>query len=290
MVGGKNIMGKFFDKLIGKIVGDTPIDWDQLEADLVASDLGIRQTMMIVDELQQMGRKVKAEDVQEKVKNHINETLPEDVPALKPLDDGKPYVITMVGVNGVGKTTSSAKLAHSLQKQGYSVLLVAADTFRAAAVEQLEAWAQRLDVPFLKGAPNADPSSVCYTAHEKASKEGIQFVICDTAGRLHTKQNLMSELDKIKRTLQKHNEDAPHLSLLVVDATTGANAMQQAKEFSKAVTLDGLIVTKLDGSGKGGVLVAIYRELGIPTRFLGTGEEPEQFETFARDRFVNELL
>jgi len=283
-------MAKFFDKLVSKIFKEKPIDWDQLEADLVSSDLGIRQTMEIVDDLQSLGRKVKADDVVEKVKSHINDILPEDELALRPLEDGKPYVITMVGVNGVGKTTSAAKLAFLLKNQGYSVMLVAADTFRAAAVEQLEVWSQRLGVEFVKGAPNADPSSVCYTAHEKAEREGIQFVICDTAGRLHTKQNLMSELDKIKRTLQKHNEEAPHLSLLVVDATTGSNAMQQAKEFSKAVTLNGLVVTKLDGSGKGGILVSIYRELNIPTRFIGIGEEPEQFEAFQRQRFIDELL
>jgi len=283
-------MGRFFDKLISKIAGDKPIDWDQLEADLVASDLGIRQTMEIIDQLQDLGRKVKAHDVVDKVKEHINGILPDDPAQIAPLEDGKPYVITLVGINGVGKTTSAAKLAYMLKKQGHSVLLVAADTFRAAAVEQLESWADRLGIDFLKGAPNADPSSVCYTAHEKATREGIQFVICDTAGRLHTKNNLMSELDKIQRTLKKHNEDAPHLSMLVVDATTGANALQQAKEFSKSAKLDGLIVTKLDGSGKGGILVSIYRELQLPTRFLGTGEEPEQFEPFLRQRFVEELL
>jgi len=169
-------------------------------------------------------------------------------------------------------------------------MLVAADTFRAAAVEQLELWARRIGAEFVKGEPNADPSSVCYKAHQKAIADGIQFVICDTAGRLHTKYNLMSELDKIKRTLKKNDEQAPHLSLLVVDATTGSNAMQQAKEFSKAVPLDGLVMTKLDGSGKGGVAAAIYREHNIPTRFIGTGEEPEQFEYFQRKRFVEELL
>ncbi len=283
-------MAGFFDKLISKILDDKPVDWDQLEADLVASDLGIRQAMSIVDDLKGLGREVKAHEVVKKVKAHINEVLPADRPPLLPPMGDKPYVITMVGVNGVGKTTSAAKLAYLLKRKGFSVMLVAADTFRAAAVEQLEVWSERLDVPFVKGRPNADPSSVCYIAHEKAIKEGIQFVICDTAGRLHTKHNLMSELDKIKRTLKKQDENAPHLSLLVVDATTGSNAMNQAKEFSKAVPLDGLVVTKLDGSGKGGVSVAIYRELNIPTRFVGTGEEPEQFEYFQRKRFVDELL
>lgn len=283
-------MAGFFDRLVSKLLDDKDVDWDQLEADLVASDLGIRQSMEIIDDLQELGRKVKAHVVVEKVKAHINEVLPSDHPPLLPPTEDKPYVITMVGVNGVGKTTSAAKLAYLLKRKGFSVMLVAADTFRAAAVEQLEVWSERIGVEFVKGAPNADPSSVCYTAHKKAIEDGIQFVICDTAGRLHTKHNLMSELDKIKRTLGKHDEHAPHLSLLVVDATTGSNAMQQAKEFSKAVALDGLVMTKLDGSGKGGISVAIYRELGIPTRFLGTGEEPEQFEYFQRKRFVDELL
>ncbi len=163
----------------------------------------------IVDDLQSLGRKVKAHEVVEKVKSHIYEVLPADTPPLLPPIGEKPFVLTMVGVNGVGKTTSAAKLAYLLKSKGFSVMLVAADTFRAAAVEQLEVWAERLDVSFVKGAPNADPSSVCYVAHQKAIKEGIQFMICDTAGRLHTKHNLMSELDKIKRTLQKHDEDAP---------------------------------------------------------------------------------
>lgn len=283
-------MAGFFNKLISKIMDDKPVDWDQLEADLVASDLGIRQAMDIIDDLQSLGRDVRAHEVVKKVKDHIYDVLPADTPPLLPPIGDKPFVLTMVGVNGVGKTTSAAKLAYLLKRKGFSVMLVAADTFRAAAVEQLEVWAGRLGVEFVKGQPNADPSSVCYVAHQKAIQEGIQFVICDTAGRLHTKHNLMSELDKIKRTLKKNDEHAPHLSLLVVDATTGSNAMQQAKEFSKAVPLDGLVVTKLDGSGKGGVGVAIYRELGIPTRFIGTGEEPEQFEYFQRKRFVEELL
>lgn len=283
-------MAGLFNKLVGKILDDKPVDWDELEADLVGSDLGIRQSMEIVDELKDLGRDVRAHEVVEKVKNHINEVLPADQPPLLPPFDGNPFVITMVGVNGVGKTTSAAKLAYLLNEKGYSVMLVAADTFRAAAVEQLEVWADRLGVEFVKGQPNVDPSSVCYVAHEKAQKEGIQFVICDTAGRLHTKYNLMGELDKIKRTLKKHNEEAPHMSLLVVDATTGSNAMQQAKEFSKAVELDGLVMTKLDGSGKGGIATAIYQELKLPTLFIGIGEEPEQFEYFQRKRYVEELL
>jgi fused signal recognition particle receptor len=193
-------------------------------------------------------------------------------------------------VNGVGKTTTSAKLAHWLQKQGNSVVLAAADTFRAAAVEQLERWGQRLEIPVVKGNTNADPSSVCFTAHQKAIAQKTDFLICDTAGRLHTRHNLMEELTKIRRVIAKNDESAPHLTLLVVDATTGANALQQAKEFHKACPLDGLIITKMDGSGRGGIAVTIQEQLKIPTCFIGSGEEPQAFAPFDRERFVNEVI
>ena len=156
--------------------------------------------------------------------------------------------------------------------------------------EQLERWGQRLNIPVVKGQPNADPSSVCFNAHQKAIADGSKYLICDTAGRLHTRHNLMEELSKIKRTLAKNDETAPHLTLLVVDATTGANALQQAKEFHKACPLDGVIVTKMDGSGKGGVAVAIHDQLGIAPRFLGTGEEPDAFSLFNKQKFVEEML
>jgi fused signal recognition particle receptor len=196
----------------------------------------------------------------------------------------------VVGVNGTGKTTSCAKLGLWLKNRRFSVVLAAADTFRAAAVEQLQRWCDRLGLPIVKGNPNADPSSVCFTAHQKAIADAAQFLICDTAGRIHTRHNLMEELGKIRRTLAKQDETAPHLTLLVVDATTGSNALQQAREFHKASPLDGLIVTKLDGSGKGGIAVTIHDQLGIPPRFIGTGEEPEAFAMFQREPFVREIL
>jgi fused signal recognition particle receptor len=170
------------------------------------------------------------------------------------------------------------------------VILAAADTFRAAAVEQLQRWGDRLNLPVVKGSPNADPSSVCFSAHQKAIAAHTDFLICDTAGRIHTRHNLMEELGKIRRTLAKQDETAPHLTLLVVDATTGSNALNQAKEFHKASPLDGLIVTKLDGSGKGGIAVTIHDQLGIAPRFIGTGEEPEAFAIFEKERFVQEVL
>jgi fused signal recognition particle receptor len=283
-------MAGFFKSLFHKITNRAEIDWDELEADLVGADLGVRLAGEIIDELRGLGRKVGAEDVLEIARKHVARRLPDDSPPPLPRADGRPFVILVVGVNGTGKTTSCAKLAHWLQQRNHTTLLAAADTFRAAAVEQLERWAQRLAIPLVKGAPNADPSSVCFTAHQQALHDGTRFLICDTAGRLHTRHNLMEELSKIRRTIAKQDESAPHLTLLVVDATTGGNAIQQAKQFHKACPLDGLIVTKLDGSGKGGITVAIHDQLGIPPRFIGTGEEPDRFEIFRRESFVGEML
>ncbi len=283
-------MAGFFKSLYNKVSNRAEIDWDELEADLIASDLGIRLTTAIIDELRDLGRKVTAEDVVETTRRHLSGKLPVDSPPPLPRPDGKPFVILVVGVNGTGKTTSTAKLGLWLKNRGFSTVLAAADTFRAAAVEQLERWAGRLDLPVVKGNPNADPSSVCFHAHQKAIAEGAKFLLCDTAGRIHTRHNLMEELGKIRRTLAKQDASAPHLTLLVVDATTGTNALNQAKEFHKASSLDGLIVTKLDGSGKGGIAVTIHDQLGIPPRFLGTGEEPEAFALFQREAFVREIL
>ncbi|MFD0894489.1 signal recognition particle-docking protein FtsY [Luteolibacter ambystomatis] len=283
-------MAGFFKSLYNKITNRAEIDWDDLEADLIGADLGVRLAGGIIDELKDLGRQVSAEDVVEVTRRQISSKLPPNAPPFLLRPDGKPFVILVVGVNGTGKTTSTAKLGHWLQKKGHSVVMAAADTFRAAAVEQLQRWGDRLNLPVVKGAPNADPSSVCYNAHQKAITDGARFLLCDTAGRLHTRHNLMEELTKIRRTIAKQDETAPHLTLLVVDATTGSNALQQAKEFHKASPLDGLVVTKLDGSGKGGVAVAIYEQLGIAPRFIGTGEEPDAFSPFEKDKFVAEIL
>ncbi|MFZ9935884.1 MAG: signal recognition particle-docking protein FtsY [Luteolibacter sp.] len=283
-------MAGLFKSLFNKIANRAEIDWDELEADLIAADLGIRLTTAIIDELRDLGRKVSADDVVETTRRHLAGKLPVDCPPPLPRPGGKPFVILVVGVNGTGKTTSTAKLGHWLKKRGFSVVMAAADTFRAAAVEQLQRWGDRLGLPVVTGNPNADPSSVCFHAHQKAIAEGAQFLLCDTAGRIHTRHNLMEELGKIRRTLAKQDESAPHLTLLVVDATTGTNALQQAKEFHKASPLDGLIVTKLDGSGKGGIAVTIHDQLGIPPRFLGTGEEADAFSLFQREAFIREIL
>lgn len=283
-------MAGFFKKLFNTITDQAEVDWDDLEANLIAADLGGKLSIGIVDELYDLGREVSARDVVDVTRKRLSKILPEDSPAPAPRPDGKPTVILVVGVNGTGKTTSSAKLGLWLKNRGHSVSLAAADTFRAAAVEQLQRWGDRLEIPVVTGKPDADPSSVCFKAHQQAVSENTDFLICDTAGRIHTRHNLMEELGKIRRTISKQDETAPHLTLLVVDASTGSNALNQAKEFHKACPLDGLIITKLDGSGKGGIAFTIYDQLGIAPRFIGTGEEPEAFSIFEKDRFVTEVL
>ncbi len=283
-------MAGFFKSLLNKITNRAEVDWDDLESDLISSDLGIGLTTSIIEELRDLGREVSGEDVVEITRSQLAKRLPDNFLPPTPRADGKPFVILVVGVNGTGKTTSSAKLGLWLTKRKRSVILAAADTFRAAAVEQLKRWGERLDLTVVTGNPNADPSSVCFHAHQKAIAAKTEFLICDTAGRIHTRHNLMEELGKIRRTLAKQDATAPHLTLLVVDATTGSNALQQAKEFHKASPLDGLIVTKLDGSGKGGIAVTIHDQLGIPPRFLGTGEEPEAFSIFEKTAFLQEIL
>jgi fused signal recognition particle receptor len=278
----------FFKSLIQKFTG-RPVDWDELEEALVRADLGVPMMTRIMTALQAREEKMTAESVVEVAREEILKVLPRDNVVLRPLPT-KTKVILVVGVNGTGKTTSTAKLAYFLKSKGHSVLLAAADTFRAAAIEQLTVWADRLGIDIIKGQYNADPAALCYEAYQAAEKRNIEFLICDTAGRLHTKTNLMGELGKVKRVLQKADPQAPHETLLVVDATTGGNALQQAKEFHAATGLTGVIVTKLDGSGKGGCVVAIQNELGIPTRFIGTGEKLENFAFFESRDFVERML
>jgi fused signal recognition particle receptor len=281
---------KFLQSLAQHFAGK-PIDWDELEESLIRADLGVPMTTRIIKTLQEreawslMG----INDVVKVVHQEISRVLPGDSPAIRPLA-GKPNVILLLGVNGTGKTTSTAKLARCLQKAGHSVLLAAADTFRAAAIEQLGIWATRLGVEMVKGQYNADPAALCYEAYQAAARSKIEFLLCDTAGRMHTKRNLMAELEKVKRALAKHDSDAPHETLLVVDATTGGNALSQAREFHTAIGLTGVIVTKLDGSGKGGIVVSIQDELGIPTRFVGTGEQLNDFAPFNRRKYIENLL
>jgi len=282
-------MGLFSSIL--KRFSNREIDWDELEEMLIGADLGAPLALSLVDELQDMGRTLRSEEVVQQCRQRLEEVLANASPASwRPLEDGGPRVILVAGVNGTGKTTSIGKLAHFLHGQGHSVMLAAADTFRAAAIEQLELWAERIDVPLVKTHYQGDPSAVCYDAYEAAANRQIDFLICDTAGRLHTRSNLMEELKKILRTLGRQDPEAPHDRLLVVDATTGSNALAQAKEFHAALDLTGLIVTKLDGSGKGGMIVAIQDQLGVPTRFVGTGERKEDFHPFEPSTYLDSLL
>jgi fused signal recognition particle receptor len=299
-----NFLRSLADQFAGK-----PIDWDELEEALIRADLGVPMTTRIVKTLQkrEAWSLLGIGDVIKAVREEIARILPAD-PTLIRRANGKPTVILIVGVNGTGKTTSTAKLAHYLQGRGGSreppagdlgrsplprrphVMLAAADTFRAAAIEQLGVWAKRLAVEMIGGQYGTDPAAVCYEAYEAAAKSDIDFLICDTAGRQHTKTNLIAELQKMKRTLGKLDPGAPHETLLVVDATTGGNALSQAREFHSALTLTGLVVTKLDGSGKGGIVVAIQDELGIPTRFVGTGEQIDDFAPFDAREFLTNML
>ena len=281
-------MAGLFKKILNKFSREK-FDWDELEETLISGDLGIKLSIQIINTLQEKGKSINPEDIIDACRNEIRSILPEDTIHISPLEDG-PKVILVVGVNGTGKTTSSAKLAYLLKSKGHSVILAAADTFRAAAIEQLEIWANRIDVPLIKSEYKSDPSSVCFEAHSAAIDANADYLICDTAGRLHTRHNLMEELKKIKRSLSKGNESAPHEVLLVVDATTGSNALSQAKEFNTATELTGLIVTKMDGSGKGGIVASIANELQISTRFIGLGEEVNDFEMFDTERFINQIL
>lgn len=282
-------MAHFFNRLIDKFLGEPEIDWDELEADLISSDIGAKRVLPLIEELQDKDDQ-DAIDIVDHIKEQLRAAFPAELPQLPQPAEGKPAVLMMVGVNGAGKTTTTAKLAYRLQKQGHKVLLAAADTFRAAAVEQLESWATKLNVPLYRGRDNQDPASVCYEAHAKALAEGFNFLICDTAGRLHTRHNLMEELAKIRRTLGKQDSAAPHACYLVVDATTGGNALMQAREFHKATPLDAVVITKMDGSGKGGVAVAMQDELQLTPIFLGTGEGKDDLRPFRVAEFVDELL
>ena len=278
----------FFKSFLTRFSG-TPVDWEELEETLIRADFGVSMTDKILESLRARGGSVKAETVLDVTREEILKILPPTEPPLFPLPS-KPKVVLLVGVNGTGKTTSSAKLAYWLKSQGRSCLLVAADTFRAAAIEQLCRWGEKLGLEVMKSQYQGDSAALCYDAWDSAHRRNIEFLLCDTAGRLHTKSNLMQELAKVVRTLGKHDQEAPHEKWIVLDATTGSNALVQAREFHNAIGLTGVILTKLDGSGKGGIAVAIQHELGLPTKFIGTGEKETDFAPFNRNDYITRLL
>ncbi len=279
----------------GPIVSEEMLE--EVQAHLISADIGVKTVDGLVEELKdtlRSGEEVTESFLTEILKEKVLERLNSDgggnihLPTKKQADG--PSVIMMIGVNGAGKTTTSAKIAHKLKLSGSKVLLVAADTFRAAAVEQLKSWGERIGVPVVAGEEGARPSAVVYDAMERAKKEDTDVVIIDTAGRLHTKSNLMQELEGMNNIIQKHQPDAPHESLLVLDGASGQNAVQQAREFHQAIPLTGLIVTKLDGTPKGGVVIAIKDELGIPLRYIGVGEGTEDLKEFEPEAFVDALF
>ena len=263
--------------------GDTA-SWERLEEALIAGDVGVPATAELVGRLEARG------DV-----GDLNEALAEEVATLfgePPRVDlsGEPTVILVVGVNGTGKTTTIGKLAFRLREHGHSVVVAAADTFRAAAEEQLGIWAQRADAEFVEGERGGDPAAVAYDAIERARRDGRDIVVVDTAGRLHTQTNLMEELAKVRRVIASRVEGAPHETLLVVDSTSGQNAVQQARLFNEAVGVTGVALTKLDGSAKGGVAIPIAYELGLPVKLIGVGEQLEDLRPFDAHDFARALL
>ena len=265
--------------------------FEQLEEILIESDVGVNLSLRVIEEVLDKSKKQKITD-SDSINELLIETLFEgyvekgDSISDITFKNGYPTVLLMVGVNGVGKTTTIAKLAYRYINQGKKVMLVAADTFRAGATEQLQIWADRLNINLVKGAPNADPASVAYDGMKKAKEVGADLVIVDTAGRLQNKQNLMNELAKIKRVMSKEIEDAPHETFLIIDATTGQNGVIQAKSFAEVTNLTGIVITKMDGTSKGGIILAIRDELGTPVRFIGLGEKMEDLKEFDIDSYL----
>ena len=290
----------FFGKLGKAIAGKSTVDdevLDNLEEVLVGSDVGVETTLKIIERIQErvardkyLGTSELNRILKEEVAALLSENNATDIAGFETPSDKKPYVIMVVGVNGVGKTTTIGKLSAQFKKTGKSVLLGAADTFRAAAVDQLKLWGERVGVPVVSRGMNTDPSAVAFDAVKEGVDKGVDIIIIDTAGRLHTKVNLMAELTKIKRVMQKVIPDAPHEVLLVLDGSTGQNAMVQAREFTKATDVTSLAITKLDGTAKGGVVIGISDEFKIPVKYIGVGEKIDDLQTFNKSEFVDSLF
>ncbi len=288
-----NLVSRLDAVFLGRKTIDAEL-FDELEEVLVTADLGVRTTLAVLDEARRRVKRDKLSDpaaLKEVLKTILLEYLEEvDRPAELVMPDEGPFVIMVLGVNGVGKTTTIGKLAWKFKQAGQKVLLVAADTFRAAAIDQLKVWAERVGVDIVAQQQGADPSSVVFDALDYARPRDFDVVIIDTAGRLHTKVNLMAELQKIRRVIGKKIPGAPHETMLVVDATTGQNGISQARLFNEAVEITGLTLTKLDGTAKGGIVINICRECKIPIRFIGIGEQMEDLRDFAPQEFIDALF
>lgn len=292
----------FFDKMSRAVVGKSKVDdevLDDLEEVLITSDVGVQTTIKIIERIEaRVARDKYVSSVEldailrEEIMALLSENETEDYEQLSvpALPDGEPYVIMVVGVNGVGKTTTIGKLAKQFKNQGKKVVLGAGDTFRAAAVDQLQIWADRVGVPIVKQAMGSDPASVAYDTVQSAKAQGADVVLLDTAGRLHNKINLMNELSKIKRVMQKVIPAAPHEVMLVLDGSTGQNAFEQAKQFTQATEVTSLAITKLDGTAKGGVVIGISDQFNIPVKYIGVGEGIEDLQVFNKLEFVDSFF
>ena len=290
----------FLSKITKAVAGKSTVDeevLDNLEDALVTADVGIDTTIQIIEQIEKRVSRDKYLNTTElnKILQEEIENLLVDAPETNAYSftselPAKPYIMLVVGVNGVGKTTTIGKLAHNFKKAGKSVLLGAADTFRAAAVDQLTIWSERAGVPIVKQAMGSDPASVAFDTVQSGVSRGADVVIIDTAGRLHNKAHLMEELSKIKRVIQKHIPEAPHEVMLVLDGSTGQNALEQAKHFTAATDVSALAITKLDGTAKGGVVLAIANQFKIPVKFIGVGEKMEDLLVFNKHEFVDSLF
>ena len=289
-----------FSKLARVVAGKSTVDedvLDNLEEVLITSDVGVHTTLKIIERIEKrvsddkfLGTSELNSILREEISSLLAENNAEDLSGFSIPKDKKPYVIMVVGVNGVGKTTTIGKLAYQLKKKDLKVVLGAADTFRAAAIEQLEIWAQRVDVPIIKQKMGSDPASVAFDTLQSATTQGADVVIIDTAGRLHNKVNLMNELGKVRKVMQKIIPDAPHEVLLVLDASTGQNAIEQAKQFTLATEVNALALTKLDGTAKGGVVIGVSDQFQIPVKYIGVGEGIEDLQVFNKVEFVDSLF
>lgn len=279
---------------ISTLLGTSDIStdtWDDLEAALIQADMGLETTQSVIESLQSVVQKeglTKAAELQEKLRAELINRL--DPPPAELFPSVQPIIILLVGVNGSGKTTTAAKLGKRFSNEGKKVLFAAADTYRAAAVDQLQVWADRLNLPVISGQTGGDPGAVAYDAVESAKARGSDLVLIDTAGRLHTRFNLMEELKKVHRVVGKALPGAPHGVWLVLDATTGQNALQQARSFNQTAAVTGVILAKLDSSARGGMAFAIQRELHVPILFAGLGEQPDDLQPFDRNEFVDGIL
>lgn len=288
----ESLLGKFTRAIAGKSKVDDDV-LDNLEEALVTSDVGVDTTLNIIHRIEERvarDKYVNTAELNAILREEIAALLQENDTNITTIEEKKPYVIMVVGVNGVGKTTTIGKLAHRFKNQGLKVVLGAADTFRAAAVEQIVIWGERVGVPVVKQQMGSDPASVAFDTLQSAKAQGADVVIIDTAGRLHNKVGLMDELTKIKRVMQKVVPDAPHDVMLVLDASTGQNAYEQAKQFTQAVDITSMAVTKLDGTAKGGVVLGISEQFKIPIRYIGLGEGMDDLQVFDAKSFVNTLF